>query len=214
VSTGHVRKRSAGSWEIRYRVPRPDGPSKVRTETVKGSKRDAEKALRQRLTAVDAGQTLFADAKMPFSEWLETWLRNVRPSLATRSHATYTATVRNYLSPALGHIPLGQVNLAHIQKACADWAMTGRRDGKPGGLSAANQHYNHRVLFMALENAREAELIPRNPASLVRKRLPKHTRREIKVFDDQQGKDLQAAAGSLYTPSCSVAPLVPGAGKA
>ena len=56
MSTGHIRQRGAGSWEIRFELPRdPDGARRTRTITVKGGKRDAQRELRRALAEVDAG---------------------------------------------------------------------------------------------------------------------------------------------------------------
>jgi DNA polymerase-1 len=47
---GHIRQRSPGSWELRWRAN-----GRVCTRTIRGGKRDAERALREALTAVDQG---------------------------------------------------------------------------------------------------------------------------------------------------------------
>ena len=53
---GSLRQRSKGSWQIRY-----DGPSdlpgqrKYLAETVQGTRRDAERVLRERLAAIEKG---------------------------------------------------------------------------------------------------------------------------------------------------------------
>ena len=51
MSTGHIRQRSPGAWEIRYRVA-----DKTRTETVRGGKREAQRRLRELLTLADQGR--------------------------------------------------------------------------------------------------------------------------------------------------------------
>ena len=49
---GHIRRRSPGSWELRYRA---DGETAA-PRTVRGSKADAQRALRAVLTAIDKGE--------------------------------------------------------------------------------------------------------------------------------------------------------------
>ncbi len=53
---GSVTQRSAGSWQLRYYGP-PDesGQTKQVNETVKGSRREAERTLRERLSAIENG---------------------------------------------------------------------------------------------------------------------------------------------------------------
>ena len=45
--TGHIRQRSAGSWEIRYPLPgdRTGQRRLIATATIRGDRRAAEKAL-------------------------------------------------------------------------------------------------------------------------------------------------------------------------
>lgn len=61
MSAGHIRPRG-NAWEIRFPLPPgPDGKRRVETRTVRGSKRDAQRALRDALTAVDRGEHLDAN---------------------------------------------------------------------------------------------------------------------------------------------------------
>src|SRR5262245_42561250 len=56
MSTGHIRQRSPGSWELRYALPRtPDGRRRTATLTVKGNKKEASAKLRELMGAVDKG---------------------------------------------------------------------------------------------------------------------------------------------------------------
>jgi hypothetical protein len=59
---GSIRQRSKGSWEIRYDGP-PDahGKRKFLSETVKGTKREAESKLRERLSALENGEYVSKD---------------------------------------------------------------------------------------------------------------------------------------------------------
>ena len=53
---GSVRQRTNGSWEVRYHgPPDTDGEHRRIYETVRGSRRDAERVLRERLGEVDGG---------------------------------------------------------------------------------------------------------------------------------------------------------------
>ena len=51
---GGITQRSSGNWEIRYKVG-VDEKEKVKrvTETIKGSRRNAEKTLRSRLLEIE-----------------------------------------------------------------------------------------------------------------------------------------------------------------
>jgi hypothetical protein len=77
------------------------------------------------------------------------------------------------VTPAL---PLAKLTPNHIEKAYSEWATGGSRDGKPGGLSPLTRRYIHVVLKSALARAVEQQLLVRNPADILTKRLPKAER--------------------------------------
>src|SRR6266566_9080005 len=53
---GHIRKRGATSWELRWPLPAgPDGKRRIGTETFKGSQREASRLLAQRVAEADSG---------------------------------------------------------------------------------------------------------------------------------------------------------------
>jgi len=137
---------------------------------------------------------------MTVADWLSTWLASVRPSLSSRSHRRYSEIVEHYLVPALGRVQLVKLTPAHLQQTYAGWAGGGRRDGKQGGLSPTAQRYNHTILRAALANAVEMQLITRNPADAVRRRLPKRQHAEARALTSEQIEQPLDAAGELYTP--------------
>ena len=54
---GHIRRRGKSSWELKFDLGRDPltGRRLIKTKNVKGTKRDAERELRNLLTAVDGG---------------------------------------------------------------------------------------------------------------------------------------------------------------
>jgi len=199
--TGHIRERAAGSFELRYSLGTDPATGKRKTATVtfRGNRREAEKELRRLLHAVDTGEYVI-DQRITVADWLSTWLASVGPSLSRRSHQRYAEVVDYYLKPTLGRVQLVRLTPAHIQQAYAGWAEGGRRDGKPGGLSATAQRYNHTILRAALANAVEMQLISRNPADVVRRKLPKRHHPEVATLTSEQIERLLGAAGELYVP--------------
>jgi hypothetical protein len=67
-------------------------------------------------------------------EWLTTWLTAVREEVAPKSHERYAEIVRNFLTAALGNMPLHKLAPGHIQEASMPGRMTAWRDGKKDGL--------------------------------------------------------------------------------
>src|SRR5262249_11849960 len=121
--TGHIRQRSAGSFEIRYSLGTDPATGKRRmaTTTVKGNRRAAEKELRRLLRTLDTGEHVDPSA-MTVREWLTTWLDAVHAEVAPKSHERYSEIVRHFLLPALGNLPLAKLAPSHIQQAYNGWA--------------------------------------------------------------------------------------------
>jgi hypothetical protein len=127
---GHIRERSPGSFEVRYWTG-----TKTETFTVRGSLRDAKAALHEKLESLRLG-THVDPTKMTLGEWLDDpWLSTVRQDVSPKTHERYGELVRGYLIPALGPALLCKLSPTAIQTAFNDWATSGRRDGKPGGLA-------------------------------------------------------------------------------
>src|SRR5262249_43715181 len=141
---GHIRQRSPGSWEIKYSV----GGREYRYLTVRGTLRDAKAALREKLESLRLG-THIDPNKLTLGEWLEQWLTTGRQEVSPKTHERYSELVRGYLVPALGGIALSKLSPTAIQTAFNEWAVGGRRDGKPGGLAPRTRHHLHRLLKQA-----------------------------------------------------------------
>ena len=58
MSAGHIRPRAPGSWELKYDIGRHPltGKRITKYKMFRGSKRDAQRKLRELLGAVDNGQ--------------------------------------------------------------------------------------------------------------------------------------------------------------
>lgn len=133
--TGHIRERSPGRWEIRFSR---DG--KTRTATVRGSRKDAERELRRRLVAADAGGTI-GPTKMTTGAWFEKWLGIVKPEISPMTFIHYRRAVASYLRPRLGAVPLAKLSRAHVQQFFSDLSEGGRADGKPGTLAPSTRKH-------------------------------------------------------------------------
>jgi integrase len=201
--SGHIRQRSPGSWEIRYSLGTnpATGRRKIATATVRGTRKDAEKELRRLLRAVDTGEHIDPN-RITVRQWLTQWLATVKSEVAPRTHESYTAIVNNRLTPAFGNLQLTKLAPAHIQKTYTEWATDGRQDGKPGPLAPQSRRFIHRVLNAALNRAVELQLIARNPAQVLRKRLPKVEREEMATLTPEQSSRLLDGIRStpLYWP--------------
>jgi integrase len=193
-STGHLRQRSRGSWEIRYSLGRDPatGRQRVATTTIRGDRRAAEKEMRRLLRTIDDGSHV-DPTRMTVGQWLTRWLDAMQAEVSPKSHERYSEVVGNFLIPELGALPIVKLAPAHIQKAYAKWAIEGRRDGKSGGLAPRTRRHVHRILKAALGRAVEQQVLARNPADAFRKRLPKVERRQMVTLNTEQAAQLLRA---------------------
>ena len=191
---GHIRRRSPGSWEIRYDFGTDPATARrrVATSTVRGDRKDAEKELRRLLRTLDTGEHV-DPTRCSVKQWLEQWLATAKIETSPKTSERYGEIVRNFLTPALGNLALTKLAPSHIQKAYNEWATGGRLDGKPGGLSPQTRRHIHRILRTALSRAVEQQVIARNPADAFKKRLPKVERRELVTLTADQSAHLLAA---------------------
>lgn len=117
---GHIRQRSKGSGTIWVDLGRdPEtGKRNQRTLTVHSTKRDAHQKLRDVLHSLDTGNYI-KPSKLRAAEFLEEWLQDyVATNTAPRTRKKYEEIVRLHIVPALGALPLLELQPQHIQKYC------------------------------------------------------------------------------------------------
>jgi integrase len=201
--TGHIRQRSTDSWEIRYSLGTESatGKRRIATTTVRGTRKGAERELRRLLRALDTGEHV-DPSRITLRQWLTTWLDSIRQEVAPKTAERYGEIVHNFLVPKLGNLQLAKLAPVHLQDAYSTWATSGRRDGKPGGLSPQTLRHIHRILSSALGRAVEQQLLTRNPADAFKRRLPKVERREMATLTAEQSAMLLDAMrhSHIYWP--------------
>src|SRR5215469_4614909 len=116
--TGHIRQRSAGSFELRYSLGTDPttGKRRIATGTVRGSRQDAEKELRRLLRTLDTNEHV-DPTRMTVGQWLTLWLGAIAVEVAPRTHERYCEIVKHFLAPTLGKLPLSKLTPTHIQSA-------------------------------------------------------------------------------------------------
>jgi len=165
---GHVYQRAKGSWTIVYDLPADmaSGKRRQKSQTVKGTKRDAERTLREVLLSLEQGAYVKPN-KISLGEWLRRWLKDyVSMNTTDRTQESYTSIVERHLIPSLGKVILTDLQAVHIQSYYADKLSKGRADGK-GGLSARSIVYHHRILSNSLDYAVKMGVVVRNMVKLV-----------------------------------------------
>jgi len=196
--TGSIEARGAGSWRITVEVgpPSEDGKRTRHRETVKGNKRDAERRLREILSAAETG-VYVAPSRKTTGQFLEEWAATYAVlNTSPRTAQSYAAEFRRHVIPALGKIPLSDLRTHHIQAYYVEALKSGRKDGM-GGLSPRTVAYHHRILSEALEHAVRQNLLVRNPAKVADPPRPARVDIAMLAAEDTR-RFLQAAAESEY----------------
>jgi integrase len=192
MAKGHIRQRGPNTFEIKYDTG-IDPVTKRRStkfKTIHGAKRDAQRALRDALTAIDSGT--YADpTKMTLTAWLEQWLVEAKGTVGRKTWERYSEITKVHLMPALGTISLAKLAPVHVQAYYADALASGRKSGN-GGLSAQTVVHHARVLSTALRRAKALRLISNNPVEDTSQ--PRVERREIEVLEPTEAAALLAAA--------------------
>lgn len=184
--SGNIRRRGKRSWQIQVEVGQDPGSGTRRRRyfSVKGTRRDAERALTDALHQRDTGIDL-EPARLTVAEYFERWLRDyAQHNVAESTFELYAGVIRRHLVPNLGAVRLPELRPAHIQ------AAYGR--SLESGLSGRTVLQHHRLLREALGHAVRWQLIARNPADAVT--APRPERTEMRVLDEEGVRSLLRAA--------------------
>ena len=156
---GSIRKRGS-TYRVRYEGPPvADGRRKQIHETFHGTRREAERLLRQRLQEVEQG-AFVSRSDMTLRQYLEDWLETYGPTnLEPSTVRGYEEKLRNHIYGSIGGIRLSEVRPEHINEVYA--GMMKR------GLSANTVLHVHRALNRALVLAVRSRRIGHNPLSMV-----------------------------------------------
>jgi integrase len=149
---GSIDQRGPSAWRLRYWV----GGERF-TKTVKGSKTDAQRALRKVLRSSDTGEHV-APAKLSFSEWAATWQQLRSRSIHRKSQERYEQVLRLHLLPALGARPLQEIKPTEIDQLIIELEAK---------LAPRSVALVFAVLKSVFSQAVKRDLIARNPLDRV-----------------------------------------------
>ena len=111
---GQIVQRGENTWLCRYRV----GGRRL-AKTVRGTKTEAQRALRDLLHAGDKGEHVEPD-KLTLGQWIDHWIsigcpgNKRRREVSTRAIERYSDLLRFHVVPLLGARPLQQVQSTEI----------------------------------------------------------------------------------------------------
>jgi integrase len=185
-------------WYPRLELPRgPDGARRFESLGGYPTRAHAEAALADALARRSHGFALDA-AKLTVNQYLDRWLAHIRTNRRARTVARYTALLRDHVRPSIGARPLKQLTPLEVQAIYDRLAVSGRRDGKPGGLAPQHILAVHRCLHRALGQAVTWRLLAHNPATHATP--PPVPRTEVAALAPGQVALLLDAAGRTSSP--------------
>ena len=173
---GTIVKRTDGRWMASLTLGRDAISGKLKRVTFYGKTR-AEVAARLSDALRDRAHGVFvAPHKMTLGEWLHIWLTDFkRPEVRPLTYQSYDQQVRVRILPALGHVPLQDLEPYHLQQFYNTLSIR---------VAPRTVRYTHAILRSALDLAEKHQRIARNPALLCT--LPRDPRKEWPTLSPQQ----------------------------
>lgn len=168
------------SWAFQVDVNGPGEPRRQRQRSgfpTKAAALEAMYALQR-----DAAKGLPEPTRMTLAEYLWEWHASIRGRIRGGTWAGYRDTLRHYLIPALGDVPLRHLKRTRIKALYQELTERGGTKGQP--LSPKTVHSIHMVLRVALGAAVEDGLLPANPADRAH-RMPSGNR-EMRTWTAEQ----------------------------
>jgi integrase len=182
---GSLRERRPGVWELIVQLPRdastPRG--KQLSRTVRGTKREAQRALAALVTEVSTGK--ISSSTTSLTELLDRWLDHVNEQLSPTTVREYRRLVTRLIVPDLGKLPLRRVTTQRLDTYYGTLV-------RERGFAPASVRHVHAVIRGALGQAVRWGWIPTNPAANASP--PKVRRREINPPALGDARALLAAA--------------------
>jgi integrase len=196
----HIKKRGKNSYSIKISLGKDSSTGKYQYQwtTVKGTKEEAKKRLRELLTQLDNG-IFIKPSNTTLGEYLEQWLKDyVRPNLSPKTYEGREQYINRQIVPSVGGLTLTALKPEHLQRFYSEKLTGGRCDGK-GGLSARTVRDLHGIIHAALATAVKHGLLVRNVADAVD---PPHFHRpEMHTLNEDGLKTvLEAARLTPYYP--------------
>lgn len=142
--TGSVRlKREPNGWEVRAPARNEAGNAIQISKMVYGTRREAERALREMQGEVDRGH--HKERARTTEDLFVAWLEVVRTLRAPLTYRQYRSNVNHHILPALGKIPLEKLGAAEIDRFYVALAS------KEPPLAQNTIHLIHAVLHRGLD---------------------------------------------------------------
>jgi len=153
---GSIDKRSDKTYRIRIHLGYDGGQRITHTETVHGTKKEAEAKMRDLISEYDRGSITKPSSKS-LNDFLSDWFLIRKSKIRQRTLNDYQGIAGRYIKEDLGKLPLKALTPLRIQKTYQ--ALLDR------GLSPQTVRRLHTVLKQSLGQAVKWRLLPHNPST-------------------------------------------------
>lgn len=186
--TGSIIKRGKGTYLLRLSLGRDEQTGKrlYRTETVHGTKKEAEQVLRDMVSRYEGGGLVNSE-RVSLNAYLQEWLRVAKKNkVGDRTFHNYSAHIERYVAKSIGPLPLSKVSVADVQGLYSQLADQ--------GLGAPTIKLVHTILNQAFKQAVRWRKISYNPAADTER--PRAMRKTVvrAMTKEQTARFLEAAA--------------------
>ena len=191
---GSIRKRSNGSYEVRY----TEGFDAITGKQIQRSRsfkteREANEFRIKTLNQINEG-TYVSPNQMPFKDWAIFYLNHHTSNLKDLTKKSYEDRLRLHIIPAIGNVKLCKLTSVIVQEFIDG---LGRKTEKRKALSPKTIKCIHGVLHKVLSKAVGLGYLSKNPADGAT--LPKVKQIDVKPLNDRQTIDfLKAIKGDIY----------------
>ncbi|MGN1480617.1 tyrosine-type recombinase/integrase [Porcipelethomonas sp.] len=202
--TGHVRKRNTKSGITTYQIIVEEeaefstGKRKRYYKTIKGSKKQAEKAMREFITELE-NKTFVKDSKITVKDFMHQWIElYIKNQLSPTTVQHYIDQTEKYIIPKFGNLYLQQLKNIDIQK----WIFSLQQESPLTGKPLAPKTIKNIVLNLsaAMKKAVMLELITKNPCENLT--LPKLQRFQPDMYSMEEVEEMLNCARNtdMYLP--------------
>lgn len=159
---GSVRKKG-NSWYYRYYVF-IDGEKKQIERKGGNTKDEALVKLNAEIYKTNTG--FFRPKETLFKDYLNMWLEDfIQPSKSANTYYSYQGTIEKYIIPTLGHLPLCDIKVMHIENFLSKLRKAKTLKGTPLTSTTIQKHYL--ILNSSLNRAVKLQMLNDNPCKYV-----------------------------------------------
>ncbi|MFI3170583.1 MAG: site-specific integrase [Faecalibacterium sp.] len=186
--TGTVRLRKDGRWEGRIVVAYDENNLPKTKSVLAKTKSACLEKLNVLKESLGGNQDSRLKSEMLFKDWLEYWYEYcVKSTIRPKTQKGYEDRIRLHISPAIGNIPLNELNQNTLQQFYVDLKKNGSKQlhgEHDGSLSDSTVRGCHTTCRSALEQAVKQELLRTNPA--IGCKLPPKKSKEMQILTKEE----------------------------